>query len=825
MSIESINDVCIAFKMAGGTVTSVHVCNGESYAMLTPMNPPDELDPVRTPVCFADVECSALRVNDAADADKLIGEACDALEAKGFDSTGCRTTRRRMSEAGVTNTRRLAAGGTCHMCPQAPRTDAKAGNMAGNMGYATSNGRRLASTQTTMMAAAEHQVVRARQLQSTAGGGQGQQQQQNWVGGSPTPSPSPGMMTTTDAGCVPVVAADVAPSPGWFKADGQPQWRHVVAGEVAPSAGVFCAEDWVSGSLTPSPSPGMPCEVQVNHAYDKPGHYTCGCVPRNDPCLRDGVCHEEPSCPAKDGETIPTVSSDVEVKGPGGSPPPTYWPEEITWTLRCGGVEISGGAPYPKQIHYMPDVLCTLEMHDSYGDGWNGGVWEGFGGSASLESGGHRRIQFIPNQWPPSPPSPSPPPPPYWEDEFHVHPPASPRYCDDYGNCWGGQIPDDHHTGTGTDYDPNTCQVDGKAVCCWALHEWGDVLHLHDHSNDGYLTDGFQGRVMRNLQDTHGLSKESLEVMYSTVRRPRYSALQKELAKADLTDMQTVDLVVARYNEDASWLADVERELPTVRIFVYEKGASQTACHKLHLKRATCVPLANVGREAHAYLTHLIEHHDQLADKVVFAQAGPPGYGFLAGHEGGHLMPGSDFFYDYLSPLTEPRMVFTMAYANLPDREVLIRRDGYPMNEPMEGRYALVTDEPTLCASDWLTINNSTLRFWDALHARNPEFDLPNQIEYWRAHLESELGPITDAFMPFANGAIASASGARLAARPKAFYERLRRTVSTGDTPDAIFFLELSWAYVIGHTEAAHACSRQIAAHVETGTAAMVEAF
>ena len=53
--------------------------------------------------------------------------------------------------------------------------------------------------------------------------------------------------------------------------------------------------------------------------------------------------------------------------------------------------------------------------------------------------------------------------------------------------------------------------------------------------------------------------------MYSTVRRPRYSALQKELDKADLTDMQTVDLVVARYNEDASWLADVERELPMVR--------------------------------------------------------------------------------------------------------------------------------------------------------------------------------------------------------------------------------------------------------------------
>ena len=43
------------------------------------------------------------------------------------------------------------------------------------------------------------------------------------------------------------------------------------------------------------------------------------------------------------------------------------------------------------------------------------------------------------------------------------------------------------------------------------------------------------------------------------------------------------------------------------------------------------------------------------------------------------------------------------------------------------------------------------------------------------------------------------------------------RTVSTGDTPDAIIYLEMAWAYVMGHAELAHACSRQIAAHVEVG--------
>ena len=112
---------------------------------------------------------------------------------------------------------------------------------------------------------------------------------------------------------------------------------------------------------------------------------------------------------------------------------------------------------------------------------------------------------------------------------------------------------------------------------------------------------------------------------------------------------------------------------------------------------------------------------------------------------------------------------------------------------------------------------NGTKRFWDVLHPRKPEIDLPDQLAYWRAHLQPQLGPMTDAFMPFANGAVASASGALLAARPKAFYEQLRRTVSTGDTPDAIIYLELAWAYIMGHAELAHACSRQIANNVEVG--------
>jgi len=314
------------------------------------------------------------------------------------------------------------------------------------------------------------------------------------------------------------------------------------------------------------------------------------------------------------------------------------------------------------------------------------------------------------------------------------------------------------------------------------------------------------------------LVDKELVAQYRTVHRPRFGELQKEIyGRSGDETASTVDLVIARYDEDSKWLLDVERELPDVRIFVYEKGSSAkipSACKTLALKNATCVPLANVGREAHAFLTHLIERHDDLGDKVVFAQAGPPGYGFLPGEQGGHLMPGTDFFYDYLLASSPAKAVFTMAYANIPGRELLLRRDGYLFNEPFD-RNALPTDAPSVCSSNWHVVNNGTVHFWDALHAPVPEQDLPNHIEFYNTHMRNELGPLTGEFVPFANGAVLSAAGAKLRSRPKAFYERLRRTTSVGDQPDAIFYIEMLFAYITGHEAAAHECAAQIARHVE----------
>ena len=62
------------------------------------------------------------------------------------------------------------------------------------------------------------------------------------------------------------------------------------------------------------------------------------------------------------------VPTDSEVTVSGGT-----WQSEVFWSLACEGLAepITGGAPY-SDTHEMPPGECTLEMFDTYGDGWNG---------------------------------------------------------------------------------------------------------------------------------------------------------------------------------------------------------------------------------------------------------------------------------------------------------------------------------------------------------------------------------------------------------------------------------------------------------------------
>merc|ERR1719424_1268278 len=78
------------------------------------------------------------------------------------------------------------------------------------------------------------------------------------------------------------------------------------------------------------------------------------------------------------------------------------WASEVSWTLSCVGMcdVIQGGAPYDGMHSVPPGAECTLEMLDSWGDGWNGAIWwSGFSDEAgyTLETGSFETISFAAN--------------------------------------------------------------------------------------------------------------------------------------------------------------------------------------------------------------------------------------------------------------------------------------------------------------------------------------------------------------------------------------------------------------------------------------------
>lgn len=77
----------------------------------------------------------------------------------------------------------------------------------------------------------------------------------------------------------------------------------------------------------------------------------------------------------------------------------------------------------------------------------------------------------------------------------------------------------------------------------------------------------------------------------------------------DVHDQPSLDIVVAHYNEDLSWLEDYLDSCT-----VYSKGGETHAPSFPHRK------LPNIGREGHTYLHHIVECYDSLAEVTLFIQ-------------------------------------------------------------------------------------------------------------------------------------------------------------------------------------------------------------
>ena len=90
---------------------------------------------------------------------------------------------------------------------------------------------------------------------------------------------------------------------------------------------------------------------------------------------------------------------------------------EVSWKLTCDRLTapIAGGGPY-SESHATSPGSCTLDLFDSYGDGWQNATWSAPGWtdrSFTIANGFNDTFSFVVNYQPPPPlPPPSPPPSP-----------------------------------------------------------------------------------------------------------------------------------------------------------------------------------------------------------------------------------------------------------------------------------------------------------------------------------------------------------------------------------------------------------------------------
>ena len=83
--------------------------------------------------------------------------------------------------------------------------------------------------------------------------------------------------------------------------------------------------------------------------------------------------------------------------------------------------------------------------------------------------------------------------------------------------------------------------------------------------------------------------------------------------------MKEVELVVSHHNECLDWLPLIRRFVS--KVYLYYKGDAPTIPDVL--EHVTLIPLENVGRESHTYLTHMkkIKEQGTSSDVVVFTMA------------------------------------------------------------------------------------------------------------------------------------------------------------------------------------------------------------
>lgn len=99
---------------------------------------------------------------------------------------------------------------------------------------------------------------------------------------------------------------------------------------------------------------------------------------------------------------------------------------------------------------------------------------------------------------------------------------------------------------------------------------------------------------------------------------PFESHLKPNDATCPKTTCPKLQLIIARYKEDVTWLNDVSDDID---VLIYNKGKKDTL-PKL-LRKVTVIDVPNLGRESETYCRHIIQNYHNLAEYTIFSQGDP----------------------------------------------------------------------------------------------------------------------------------------------------------------------------------------------------------
>lgn len=204
-----------------------------------------------------------------------------------------------------------------------------------------------------------------------------------------------------------------------------------------------------------------------------------------------------------------------------------------------------------------------------------------------------------------------------------------------------------------------------------------------------------------------------------------------------------VEVVVARYAEDVSWLRPLATDASSGMLRLYNKGAPMTIESGFE---TTAIPLPNVGREAHTYLHHIVHHFDDMREYVVFVQ------GSILANEGCCTNP-----LQYVLDLVVSARALGVS-ANWKRWN-----DMYPTEYTMRERVACTPSEDG-CFGDW-----------------------------FRKH----VSPVYISDPKWFKGAVFCVRSEWIRTRPKTYYQTLLAASSRSVAPEEAYYLERAWYYVV----------------------------